>query len=51
MGQYKIYLNISMQLLLGFSYSKGCSFEINILCFVIGIGLTESAEGFGFWLK
>ena len=51
MGQYKVYVNLSMQILFGVTWDKGFSFEINILCFVIGFGLHESAKGFGFWVR
>ncbi len=51
MGQYKVYVNVSMQILFGVTYDKGVSIELNILCFVIGFGLTESARGVGFWVR
>ena len=51
MGQYKVYVNVSTQILFGLTYDKGFSFELNILCFVVGFGLTESAKGFGFWAR
>jgi hypothetical protein len=51
MGQYKVYINFSTQLMIGFCYDKGFSFEVNILCFIIGFGLTSSAKGFGFWKR
>jgi len=51
LGQWKIYINISMQILLGITYEKDLSFEINILCFTVGLGLTKTAKGFGFWIK
>ena len=51
MGQYKVYINLSYQLLIGGAWDKGFSFEINILCFTIGFGLTEFAKGFGIWVR
>ena len=51
MVQYKFYVNFAKQIMLGISYDKGLSFEIHIICFVVGFGLTDSAKGFGFWFR
>jgi len=49
MGQYKLYITVSMALMFGVNYKKGDYFEIFVGPFTMGIGLTESAKGFGFW--
>ena len=52
MGQSKVYINLMKHtFMIGFQYDKGFSCELYIGCFCFGIGLTESAEGFGFWVR
>jgi hypothetical protein len=51
MGQYKFYINYGTQFLFGFIYDKDSVFELQIACFTLGLGLTESAKGLGLCRK
>ena len=51
MGQSKVYINLVKQIMFGIRYEKNISIEFNILCFIIGFGLTENAKGFDFWIQ
>lgn len=50
MGQYKYYIKYSFtRLMFGLEYDKRISFELHLLFFTFGIGLTHNASGFGIW--
>lgn len=50
MGQKKFYINYGFSRFgLGFCWDKGVSFEIYLLFFTFGVGLLNSAKGFGVW--
>jgi hypothetical protein len=50
MGQKKFYINYNWKsFLFGWNYEKGLCFEIKLTFFTFGIGLTDSAKGFGIW--
>jgi len=48
MGQYKVDINISLQLLFGIKWDRGYYFSIEILCFSIYLGLLKEAHGINF---
>lgn len=50
MGQEKLYINYNWKsFLFGWNYEKGLCFEIKLAFFTFGLGLTNSANGFGIW--
>jgi hypothetical protein len=50
MNQYKFFINyLWTRFCFGILYEKGFSFIVYIGFFKLGIGFTETAEGFGIW--